>query len=114
MYDARTPCPAIEAGARIGERPDHGILAGTGAQARQRTLLDRERLELARAVQLAVADVVHAARERVDRAHRTALVAGQQADAVEEVARAPARDLFTARVGCDRVAARPLSAHRPA
>ena len=66
-----------EARARVGERFDHGIALGRGA-AGERGERGVERVqprELLIVGQLAVADVVDAASERVDRAHRAAAFA---------------------------------------
>src|SRR5581483_2392492 len=61
--------------------------------------LGRQRGELRVGGEVAVADVVDAPRERVDGAHRLALGAREQADAVVEVRRLAAGDLLAAAVG---------------
>ena len=75
-------------------------LASSSAQLRRRRR--RAARACARDREVAVADVVDAPRERVDRAHRAPALAREQADAVVEVGGLLARDRLAARVGLAR------------
>ncbi len=79
-----------EALVRVGERRHHRI----GVRGRELAQRGAERVEpaqLLRGLERAVADVVDAARVRVDRADCAPLVRGEEDDAVVEVARGGAR-----------------------
>ena len=100
-----------EATIGVGQGGHDLVRAGAGYLERsQRCGLGVEPAQLLLVREGAVADVVDAAREGVDRAHRATPLAGEQADAVEEVRRLLARDRFAVRIGAGDV---DLGAHRP-
>ncbi len=93
--------PCASASATItGSSPGAAPLRSSSASCSAELL---ERSQLLRVRQIAVADVVDPPRERVHRAHRTAALARQQADAVVEVRGLRARDRLAAVVGLARV-----------